>query len=308
MLRGIGVRDLRIRQRPAARPDQPRPRRSRTVSQAEHGASPERRGRLTSCTGPTISTAPGSSISSEYARAMEQGVQTGLPFLLWAQAENEGWAGNWPRAEHLAAEGYSLAEDSGSPGAIAFMSAARGLLHAYRGRIDAGQHDAARAVELARELGMPLLADHGGSGLRDRGPVDGRRPRCPRAGSARSRRPRSPPASGTGAVPLPSRRDRSAHAAGRTWPGRGPARPLRGPVGPAGPGVGHACRLPVPGTAARRPRRPRRRRGSTGRWAYGATAPRDAFRGSTDASCRRGGSPAGTAQARRPWRSSRPRW
>ena len=41
----------------------------------------------------------------EYARAMEQGVQTGLPFLLWAQAENEGWAGNWPRAEQLAAEG-----------------------------------------------------------------------------------------------------------------------------------------------------------------------------------------------------------
>ena len=94
----------------------------------------------------------------EYAKAMEQGVQTGLPLLLWAQAENEGWAGNWPRAEHLAAEGYSLAEDSGSLGAIAFMSAARGLLHAYRGRVDAGQRDAARAVELARNLGMPLLA------------------------------------------------------------------------------------------------------------------------------------------------------
>ena len=39
------------------------------------------------------------------------------------------------------------------------MSAARGLLHAYRGRIDAGLHDALHAVELARELGMPLLAD-----------------------------------------------------------------------------------------------------------------------------------------------------
>jgi DNA-binding CsgD family transcriptional regulator len=94
----------------------------------------------------------------EYAQAMEDGVQTGLPFLLWALAENEGWAGNWPRAEHLAAEGYSLAEDSGSPAAIAFMSAARGLLHAYRGRIDAGLGDAARAVELAGDLGMPLPA------------------------------------------------------------------------------------------------------------------------------------------------------
>ena len=94
----------------------------------------------------------------EYAQAMEQGVETGLPFVLWALAENEGWAGNWPRAEQLAAEGYRLAEDSGSPAAIAFMSVARGLLHAYRGRIDAGLRDAARAMELAGELGMPLLA------------------------------------------------------------------------------------------------------------------------------------------------------
>jgi DNA-binding CsgD family transcriptional regulator len=94
----------------------------------------------------------------EYAKAMEQGVQTGLPLLLWALAENEGWAGNWPRAEYLADEGYSLAEDSGSLGAIAFMSAVRGLLHAYRGRIDASQRDASRAVELARNLGMPLPA------------------------------------------------------------------------------------------------------------------------------------------------------
>ena len=95
----------------------------------------------------------------EYDLAVAQGVKTGLPFVLWALAENEGWAGNWARAEHLAADGYSLAEDSGSPAALAFMLAVRGLMHAYRGRIDAGLADAARAVELARELGMPLVAD-----------------------------------------------------------------------------------------------------------------------------------------------------
>ena len=94
----------------------------------------------------------------EYARAVEDGAETGLPLVLWAMAENEGWAGNWPRAEHLAAEGYRLAEDSGSQAAIAFMSAARALLHAYRGRIDAGLRDAARAAELARQVGMPLPA------------------------------------------------------------------------------------------------------------------------------------------------------
>lgn len=94
----------------------------------------------------------------EYDRARRQGAETGLPFLLWALAENEGWAGNWPRAEYLAAEGYRLAQDSGSLVAIASMLAARALLHAYRGRTDAGQADAARAVELAGKLGMPLLA------------------------------------------------------------------------------------------------------------------------------------------------------
>lgn len=94
----------------------------------------------------------------EYAMAVEQGAETGLPLVLWAMAENEGWAGNWPRAEQLAAEGCRLAESSGSLAAIAFMSAARGLLHAYRGRVDAGLRDAARATELAGKLGMPLLA------------------------------------------------------------------------------------------------------------------------------------------------------
>ena len=94
----------------------------------------------------------------EYDRAVEQGVKTGLPFVLWALAENEGWAGNWSRAEHMVADGCSLAEDSGSPAAIAFILAVRGLLQVYRGRIDAGLGDAARAVELAVEMGMPLVA------------------------------------------------------------------------------------------------------------------------------------------------------
>jgi DNA-binding CsgD family transcriptional regulator len=94
----------------------------------------------------------------EYGRAVEQGVRTGLPFVLWAMAENEVWAGNWSRAEHLAEEGYSLAEDCGSPAAIAFMSAARALLRAHRGQVDTGLDDAARAAELAGTLGMPLVA------------------------------------------------------------------------------------------------------------------------------------------------------
>jgi DNA-binding CsgD family transcriptional regulator len=95
----------------------------------------------------------------EHSLALDQGVRTGLPFVLWGLAENEGWAGNWARAEQMAADGYRLAEDSGSPPAIAFMLAVRGLMHAYRGRIDAGLADAERAVELAGELAMPLVAN-----------------------------------------------------------------------------------------------------------------------------------------------------
>jgi DNA-binding CsgD family transcriptional regulator len=94
----------------------------------------------------------------EYARAVAEGVETSFPLLLWAMAENEAWAGDWQRAEQLATEGYGLAEDSASPTAIAFMSATRGLLHAYRGRIEPARADAARALEQARALGLPLLA------------------------------------------------------------------------------------------------------------------------------------------------------
>jgi DNA-binding CsgD family transcriptional regulator/tetratricopeptide (TPR) repeat protein len=94
----------------------------------------------------------------EYARALAEGVETDLPLVLWAMSENEAWAGDWQRALQLASEGYSLAEDSASPVAIAFMSAARGLVHAYQGRIELARSDAARTVDLARALGVPLLA------------------------------------------------------------------------------------------------------------------------------------------------------
>jgi DNA-binding NarL/FixJ family response regulator len=94
----------------------------------------------------------------EYTAATAQGVRAGLAMLLWAQAENESWAGNWLRAEHLAMEGYGLAEDSGSLEATAFMAASRGLMHAYRGRIDAGRDDATHAMEVATYLGLPSLA------------------------------------------------------------------------------------------------------------------------------------------------------
>lgn len=94
----------------------------------------------------------------EYDRAVAEGLETSLPLVLWAMVENEAWAGDWARAEQLAAEGYGLAEDSGSPGQIAFMAAVRALVHAYRGRLNPARQDAAHAVELAQGLGLPMVA------------------------------------------------------------------------------------------------------------------------------------------------------
>ena len=157
VLRRSGIRDVRVRRWATAGPGTPGPGRSRQSPRLSMDLRPDVAiGHLLHWTGDLDRARV--LYEQEYARAVQDGAGTGLPFLLWAMAENEGWAGNWPGAEHLAAEGYRLAEDSGSPAAIAFMSAARGVLHAYRGRIDAALRDAERAVELAGNLGMPLPA------------------------------------------------------------------------------------------------------------------------------------------------------
>jgi DNA-binding CsgD family transcriptional regulator len=94
----------------------------------------------------------------EYSTAVREGVETGLPLVMWAMTENEVWAGDWRRARELVTEGCSRAEDSGSVVALGFMSAARGLLNACQGRVDDAVQDAVFAVETAAALGIPLLA------------------------------------------------------------------------------------------------------------------------------------------------------
>jgi DNA-binding CsgD family transcriptional regulator len=93
----------------------------------------------------------------EYQRSKEEGVETGLPLLLWGLVETEAYAGNWAEAERLAAEGCQLAEESASPPATALMTSVRGLVHVYRGRIDAGLRDAEQALEMAETLDMVVV-------------------------------------------------------------------------------------------------------------------------------------------------------
>ncbi len=101
---------------------------------------------------------------AEHARALAEGVETGLPLLLWGLIETEAWAGNWDRAEELVAQGAEVAADIGGPMA-AMMMATSGILHVYRGRLDEGWRDAERAMTAAKELGWPLAALVAGQAL-----------------------------------------------------------------------------------------------------------------------------------------------
>lgn len=93
----------------------------------------------------------------EYTRARDEGIETGLPMLLWGLVLTEVSAGNWYRAEQLATEGYELAAGSEGSVAILFMSAVRSLVHVCQGQLDEGRTDGRRSLELARAVGLPLF-------------------------------------------------------------------------------------------------------------------------------------------------------
>jgi DNA-binding CsgD family transcriptional regulator len=81
-----------------------------------------------------------------------------VPSDLGAVVRREAYAGNWDEAERLAAQGCELAERSRNMRAISLMSAARALVHVYRGRLECGRRDAHRAVELSVAAGRPIYA------------------------------------------------------------------------------------------------------------------------------------------------------
>jgi DNA-binding CsgD family transcriptional regulator len=94
----------------------------------------------------------------EYAHALDAGIETGLPLLLWAMVETEVWAGNWDRAEQLADHGAELAAESNGAELMATMAAAEARVHVHRGRLEVARKKAQRAIELATEAGAPWTA------------------------------------------------------------------------------------------------------------------------------------------------------
>jgi DNA-binding NarL/FixJ family response regulator len=96
-------------------------------------------------------------LQQEYEVALEQGIDTGLPQVLWPLIETELWAGNWERAEALSVDGSETAAQSGLPLAVALMACNRSLVHAYRGRLAEARHEAAMATPVFTAMGSPFM-------------------------------------------------------------------------------------------------------------------------------------------------------
>lgn len=98
----------------------------------------------------------------EYARAKDDGVETGIPILLFGLVETEVYAANLDRAEQLAEQGFELLEDDGPSPSRLFITAGRGLVHAYRGRVEAAAADLRAVDALSAAQGvtdlLPLAA------------------------------------------------------------------------------------------------------------------------------------------------------
>ena len=94
---------------------------------------------------------------AEYARIKAEGAETELPMLVWGLAEVEAWTGHWSRAEVLIEEGYraSLATDNLAGTGIA--CAVRACLLGYRGQVSEARTEAARAIDIAKAIQVPLV-------------------------------------------------------------------------------------------------------------------------------------------------------
>jgi DNA-binding CsgD family transcriptional regulator/tetratricopeptide (TPR) repeat protein len=95
---------------------------------------------------------------AEYACALEAGIETGLPLLLWAMIETEVWAGNWDRAEELAKHGAELDAESNGAAAMSIMRAVEAMVDVHRGRLEVARERAQQATELATTSGTPWAA------------------------------------------------------------------------------------------------------------------------------------------------------
>jgi DNA-binding CsgD family transcriptional regulator len=101
----------------------------------------------------------------ENARARQEGVDIGLPFILGGLVQTETAAGNWGRAEELGNEAFDRAEESGSLIEQSYVFASTALLRVCKGRLEEGRRDAHRSVQLAGVIGMPVFVQYAAEAL-----------------------------------------------------------------------------------------------------------------------------------------------
>jgi ATP/maltotriose-dependent transcriptional regulator MalT len=92
-------------------------------------------------------------LESTHRRALEEGNDRSLPFLLFHLAELECWAGNWPLAARHSEEGYRVAVQTGQEAGSSFSLYARALVDAHRGLLDQARDRAEEGLALASRAG-----------------------------------------------------------------------------------------------------------------------------------------------------------
>ena len=93
-----------------------------------------------------------------YRRALDNGDEASLPFLLYHFSELECWAGNWGAAEEYALEGCRVAAESHQETMRAAALYALALVRAYRGQTDEARECATEALTLCERIGnVPLM-------------------------------------------------------------------------------------------------------------------------------------------------------
>ncbi len=88
-----------------------------------------------------------------HRRAVEEGNERSLPFLLFHLAELECWAGNWTLAARYSEEGYRHAVQAGQEAGSAFSLYAQALIDAHRGLTDRARAAAEEGLALAGHAG-----------------------------------------------------------------------------------------------------------------------------------------------------------
>ena len=94
-----------------------------------------------------------SRLEDAHTRALEEGNERSLPFLLFHLAELECWTGNWQLAERYADEGCAVATETGQESSLAFALYSKALLEAHRGEVEAARATTERGLALAELSG-----------------------------------------------------------------------------------------------------------------------------------------------------------